>query len=193
MAVRYELRQQPGAGASSQLRFSAKNSHNTRLAACKDTSEQTRNAACSRWSILPFATVPKRSIVHVVLVVSYPCGELSEALSRSMASHKTSHPRLIWPLHAGSSRRPWPRTIRRCTWIPAMRRCREASTALIGNCYVCSSLEQPPHRGQVICHLCPPPEQTRCDAQAEDRRSVFVDVIDVLRARQALEPGVDSL
>ena len=66
-------------------------------------------------------------------------------------------------------------------------------TALIGNCYVCSSLEQPPHRGQVICHLCPPPEQTRCDAQAEDRRSVFVDVIDVLRARQALEPGVDSL
>ena len=27
-------------------------------------------------------------MAHVVLVISYPCGELSEALSGSMASHK---------------------------------------------------------------------------------------------------------
>ena len=60
----------------------------------------------------------------------YPCGELSEALSRSMASHKTSHPRSIWPVYAGPSRRSWPRTIRRCNWLPAMRRCREASARL---------------------------------------------------------------
>ena len=68
---------------------------------------------------------------------------------------------------------------------------------MIGNCYVCSSPEQPPYRGQVICVcvliILSAPDSAGDDAQDEDRRSLFVDVIDVLRPRQILEPGVDSL
>ena len=47
---------------------------------------------------------------------------------------KNSHPRSIWPVHAGPSRRPWPRA-RRCAWLGppsrlAPRRRREASARL---------------------------------------------------------------
>ena len=47
-----------------------------------------KTLASSRLSIVPFATGPERSMISVVLVISYPCGELSEASIRSMASHK---------------------------------------------------------------------------------------------------------